>query len=232
MVSGGAYPELIFFVGLFEWVDRIQPFFDPDSKWEYMTQLKQFVDAGLPDDSRFIDAVSSVLTRDCEGHLCSTRTIHFMQERRKNFETLIHDVFNLRGTWQGIPTQAKEPVYDFEYVAEWLGARRSKIEANVLVSRTDALDGVPYFSRAYRFEPFMVALRTASVNGVGDERLFFVGDEKEGVRGLNAGARIWCFLSSSLTQTLKRGSPFSSRARELGLLPRKFYGRVDRKRLL
>ena len=197
LLSGVAYPELKFMVALFDWVERIQSYSNGDSKWNYLDQLKFFVDGGMTMEGtgKFIDAVSSVVTRGCDGMYCSQQTIHFMDERKKNFETLIHDIFNLRGTI--VPDPKPQPKYDFDYAMRWLGNKRSKIEGNIIVSKNDALNGVSYFSQTYKFEPLMSALRTTSFYGLGDQRYFFLGDETLGLRGFNAGKyvlRVCCVL--------------------------------------
>ena len=69
----------------------------------------------------------------------------------------------------------------------WLHSKRSKIKGNVFVSKNYALDVLPHFSQAYKFEPFLSALRTISYYGVKDQRYFFISDKKEGLRGFNAG---------------------------------------------
>jgi hypothetical protein len=51
-------------VGLFEWTDRIQTY--SKDGWNYMDELKKFVDGGYKDFA-FIDAVSGVVNIGCHG---------------------------------------------------------------------------------------------------------------------------------------------------------------------
>ena len=55
-------------VGLFEWVDRIQSY--DKNGWNYMEELKAFVDSGY-DDFEFVDRVSSILNLGCHSPPCT-----------------------------------------------------------------------------------------------------------------------------------------------------------------
>lgn len=199
-------PELKYVVALFDWVDRVQSYSNAESKWEYLLQLKYFVDEGMEDGGQFVDAVSSILARGCDGYYCSEQTIHFMDERRRNFETLIYDVFNLQGLPDELPRSVPPPVYDFDHAMRWLHSKRSKIEGNVFVSRNDALGGLPYFSREFRFEPFLSALRTTSHFGVGF-KYFFVSDVNQGLPGFNAGlVNLAFFLANAVSESITHDS--------------------------
>ena len=184
-ISAPIYPELRFIVALFDWIYRVQNYSNAESNWNYLERLKLFVDGGMKEDTRFIDEVSSLLVRGCEEYYCSTQSIHFLEERRRNFETLVFDIFNLQETV--VPEQPPQLKYDLEHTMRWLHSKRSKIEGNIFVSQNQALDGVSYFSQAFKFEPFMSALRTTSYFGIRDQRYFFVSDETKGLRGFNAG---------------------------------------------
>ena len=142
---------------------HVESFSDPESKWEYQAQLRLFVDGGMEDGSRFIDAVSSVLTRGCNKYYCSKQTIHYMEEQRRNFETLIYDVLNLRGRLEGLPPRpVPRQTYDFEHAMQWIHSKWSKIEGNVFVLKNYALDRLLHFSQPYKFEPVLLALCTIS----------------------------------------------------------------------
>ena len=207
--NGGVYPELRYVVALFHWIDRIESYNSKD--WNYLDALKSYVDGGMKvdDGNKFIDTVSSVLTRGCDGYYCSMRPIYFLEERKRNFNILIHDIFNLDGNF-AIPPQP-EPKYDFDHAMRWLHTKRSLIEGNIFVSKNKALDGVAYPSSQYKYEPFLSALRTTAHFGVGEQRFFFITDEKDGVqdtlegslRGLNAGLiNLAFFLASSMAESI------------------------------
>ena len=90
------------------------------------------------------------LLENSDGYYCSEQTIHFMEERRRNFEVLIHDIFNVGERLDGLPSptfsaNSQPHKYDFEHAIQWLHSKRSKIESNILVSKNNALDGLPYF---------------------------------------------------------------------------------------
>ena len=139
-----------------------------------------------------MDAVSSVVVRGCDGPHCSARTVHFLDERRENFEKLIYTVFKLHDRPGDMPPRSVPIPYDFDYVMRWMHAQRSRIEGNILVSQNKAIGGVPYYSQEYQFEPLVKALRTAAYFGFGEfgeEMEFFLSDEEQGLRGFYAGTR-------------------------------------------
>jgi len=204
-LNGATYPELRYVVALFHWIDRVQSY--SSSSWTYMDELKSFVDGGMKEDTdgSFIDTVSSVLTRGCDGYYCSIQSIHFLEERRRNFNILIHDIFNLDGNF-AMPEQP-QPKFDFDYAMRWLHKMRSRIEGNIFVSKNAALDGVSYFSQAYRYEPFLSAIRTTGYFGVGEQRFFFISDEKKGLRGFNAGlANLAFFFANVMAESIANDS--------------------------
>lgn len=54
------FPTLVWDIGLFEWVERIQTY--ADGSYDYISKLNEFVDGGLV-DQRFIDDVSKILSK-------------------------------------------------------------------------------------------------------------------------------------------------------------------------
>ena len=76
--------------GIFEWIERIQSYTGLDSSisdWNYMSNLIQFVDGGMSDDS-FIDTVSSIFVRGCHSD-CSTIDVTMNEERKENFKKVL-----------------------------------------------------------------------------------------------------------------------------------------------
>ena len=150
-VTGARYPELKYLSGLVEWIDRIQTYSNPETGFDYLVNLRAFVNGGMS-DADFIDDVSSILSRGCDGQMCSSQTIPFFDDRRKNFERILYDVFNFPGVGRTKLT------YDYQYAETWLHKNRAVIEGNVFVSQNIALGGTSYFSQEYRFGPFIDAL--------------------------------------------------------------------------
>lgn len=82
--------EIKWIIGIFEWIDRIQSYTGVDSsisEWDYMSNLMQFVDKGMVDDS-FIDTVSSIFVKGCHSD-CTSIDITMSQERKENFKTVL-----------------------------------------------------------------------------------------------------------------------------------------------
>eukprot|EP00985_Skeletonema_marinoi_P017904 scaffold9914_cov142-Skeletonema_marinoi.AAC.1 len=204
--GGVVYPELRWMVAFHQWIEGVQSYSNDDTKWEYLPQLKLLVGKGLlkSDVRIFIDKVSSVLTRGCDEYFCSPHTINFLEQRRDNFETLIYDIFKLgNGRLEPEPP----PFYDYEYAEKWLHLKRPKIEGNILTSKHHELGRVQYYSQAYRFLPFISALRTTAKYGAGDGRYFFVADPGEGLRGFNAGlVNLAAFLANAMAESIDHDS--------------------------
>ena len=93
-------------VGLFEWIDRVQAYYESTTSWSYKDEIYKFVDGGFDDDS-FIDEVSNVVARGCHlggtaSGACSSvataiDTDRFLYglERKMNFKNIIKLVFEL-----------------------------------------------------------------------------------------------------------------------------------------
>jgi hypothetical protein len=205
--NGLVYPELKWMVGIFEWIDRVQSYDNRPTNWNYLTQLKLFVDRGAQ-DIKFIDTVSSIVARGCDRDYCSTQPIPYLEERRRNFETLIYDVFDIQSSLNVVGSESASATdktlrYDYKFAEEWIQSKRSIIESNVFVSRNEALDGVPYFSTAYRFDSFISALRSSSLFGLTESKVFFLGDSAKGLRGLNAGlVNLAAFLANAIAESI------------------------------
>ena len=88
--------EMRWITGMFEWIERIQSYSDGISsisktranRWNYLLELKAFVDGGMLDDS-FIDSVSSIVTRGCHDD-CSNVEITMKDKRKENFQKILN----------------------------------------------------------------------------------------------------------------------------------------------
>jgi hypothetical protein len=214
--NGLVYPELKWMVGIFEWIDRVQSYDNRPTNWNYMTQLKLFVDRGAQ-DSNFIDTVSSIVARGCDDDYCSTQPIPYLEERRRNFETLIYDIFDIQSSLKVVASSSssaesdasteKQLRYDYKFAERWIQSKRTIVESNVFVSQNEALDGMPYYSTAYQFNSFISALRSSSLFGLTDSKVFFLGDASKGLRGLNAGlVNLAAFLANAMAESITTDS--------------------------
>ena len=85
------YEELKWIAGMFYWVDSVQSY--DVGGWNYMAELRKFVDGGLTDMS-FIDSVSGIVNRGCHNPPCAAGAVHAGSERKQNFAKVL-DVFGL-----------------------------------------------------------------------------------------------------------------------------------------
>lgn len=74
------------FKGLFYWMESVQTY---DTRgWNYMDQLRAFVDGGSSDPS-FINAVSGIVNRGCHDPPCGTGEVDGGLERAGYFDTVM-----------------------------------------------------------------------------------------------------------------------------------------------
>jgi hypothetical protein len=97
--------EMRWTVAMFEWADRIQSY--SESKWAYDSQLTQFVDGGMIDDS-FIMSVGRILSNGCHDVGCSTIEVRMPDQRKENFYLIINDIFDVKNLNTQKPT--RQPV--------------------------------------------------------------------------------------------------------------------------
>lgn len=92
-------------VGMFEWIERVQDYYDSTLGWSYKEELYKFVDNGMDNDV-FVDSVSNIVVRGChlsDNYPCSASTYTsvdtnrflYGRERRTNFKNIIRLVFEL-----------------------------------------------------------------------------------------------------------------------------------------
>ena len=85
--SRSEHPELKWIAGMFYWISSLQPY---DNGWNYLDELKLFVDHGMKDDA-FIDAVSGIVNRGkSERNVsCFPAPLSFQYKKLKVFVLLL-----------------------------------------------------------------------------------------------------------------------------------------------
>lgn len=97
--------ELRWVLGMLEWSDRVQSYADLNTGWNYIDELKQFVDNGMEDGDQFINEVINIATRKCHDDSCLDQwrldddNNVFEANRRDNFRKIISEVFSLPLTY-------------------------------------------------------------------------------------------------------------------------------------
>ncbi|KAL3788529.1 hypothetical protein HJC23_006567 [Cyclotella cryptica] len=80
------HKELKWIAGLFYWMESVQTY---DTRgWNYMEQLRAFVDGGSSDPS-FINSVSGIVNRGCHDPPCGTGEVDGGLERAGYFDTVM-----------------------------------------------------------------------------------------------------------------------------------------------
>lgn len=111
--------QLRWVVGLLEWSDRVQSYTYDEfgDEWNYMDELKRFVDGGMANDA-FINGVVNIITRNCHDEdSCEGRwdldeeTNLFEAIRKVNFRRIIFEVFNLPMTYQPTESPINPPTF-------------------------------------------------------------------------------------------------------------------------
>ena len=87
--SSTKYPQLKWIAGLYYYMTQVQPW--NDGSWNYIAQLRAFVDAGLPSSSTsFINGVSGIVNRGCPSlTACPTGPVDSAPQRAANFQTVL-----------------------------------------------------------------------------------------------------------------------------------------------
>ena len=107
--------ELRWVLGMLEW-DRVQSYVDLNSGWEYLDQLKKFVDEGMVDEE-FVNGVINIVTRNCHDDSCGDRR-HLDEEndvfegsRLDNFRRIVFEIFNLPLTYRPTESPSTSPTW-------------------------------------------------------------------------------------------------------------------------
>jgi len=77
---------------LFYWVESLQSY--NVGGWNYIDELHKFVDNGISDGNKFIDAVSGIVNRGCHNPPCASGGVDGAHERAQNFDKVLK-VFDL-----------------------------------------------------------------------------------------------------------------------------------------
>ncbi len=75
--------------GMFYWVESVQSY--NVGGWDYMSELKKFVDNGLQGND-FIDAISGIVNRGCHNPPCGTGDLDGGPERAQNFVKVLKEL--------------------------------------------------------------------------------------------------------------------------------------------
>lgn len=98
--------EIRWVVAMFEWIDRVQTYYDSKNGWEYMSKIYDFVDGGMKDES-FLEATNNILAKGCHLSECSSESAIksdrylYGYERKLNVLNILKLVFNLPATSVG-----------------------------------------------------------------------------------------------------------------------------------
>ncbi len=82
------HKELKWIAGLFYWVNDVQGYnidSGPYAYWDYLTELKAYVDGGLQ-GTKFVDDISGIVNRGCPDATCPiSGDVDGIEDRRENF---------------------------------------------------------------------------------------------------------------------------------------------------
>ncbi len=106
--------EIRWVVGMFEWINRVQDYYDSKSGFDYKSELLKYVDGGMLDDS-FIENVNRIVVTGCHTSSCSstlptvdTEIVNFELQRKMNFKNMMKMIFNMQPS-ENRPTSKPTP---------------------------------------------------------------------------------------------------------------------------
>ena len=171
--------EMRWVTSMFEWTERVQSYDDAASGWNYLSELKKFVDGGLV-DTEFIAATGGILTMGCHEPPCAGSeegsnggfgygAVHLAEDRVANFQTAL------------IALEAGGEEALLRGLLKYFTDREDVMATKVLLSQTP--QGQLYPSYRYQLPDFLTALTHISETGVGGQK-FYTGESRvpEGVR--------------------------------------------------
>lgn len=91
MICEGGPSELKWIAGFFYWLNSVQPYNDENDGWNYLAELRNWVDNGMSmSDNNFINGASGIVNRGCHNPPnCGTGDLHGGPERIENFKTVL-----------------------------------------------------------------------------------------------------------------------------------------------
>ena len=83
------YPSLKWIAGFFYWMNSVQNYESTDKIFNYVDELKKFVNNGMNDNGYFIGGVSGIVNRGCYNPPCGTGPLDGKTDREKNFQNIL-----------------------------------------------------------------------------------------------------------------------------------------------
>lgn len=155
----------------FEWTERIQAY-DDGKGWNYIKELKKFVDSGLY-DMGFSYAVSALVSHGCHDPPCkganaginggfgAASDVRVADERSTNFQTAL----------MALGAGGEKAM--IRALTNFLSDNKEVMNSQILQSQTP--EGQLYPSYRYQLSDFLSALTIISSDGVAGKK-FYVGD--------------------------------------------------------
>ena len=182
---------------MFEWTERVQTY-DDGKGWNYMKELKKFVDTGLY-NLEFVNATSGIVTQGCHDPPCNgakssingglgALEVRLKEERSNNF---LQALLALGAGGEKALVRA---------LTNFVSERKEKVNSEILQSQTP--EGQLYPSYRYQLSDFLSALTKISRDGVAGKK-FYVG-EPTVARGVRYGiVNMVMFLAQSYKEAIQ-----------------------------
>jgi hypothetical protein len=156
---------------MFEWTERVQSF-DDLKGWNYLDELRKFVDGGLFDFD-FFDATSGLIDQGCIDPPCAgssagqmgSKEVHLKDERRNNFQTIL----------QALNTGSEKAL--LRGMVKYFSDMSDVMNGQILRSQTP--QGQLYPSYRYTLDDMLASMTYMAETGVGG-RKFYIGESKMG----------------------------------------------------
>jgi len=195
--AGTKSREMRWVTSMFEWTERVQTY-DDGKGWNYMKELKKFVDTGLY-NLEFVNATSGIVTQGCHDPPCSgakssingglgALEVRLKEERSNNF---LQALLALGAGGEKALVRA---------LTNFVSERKEKVNSEILQSQTP--EGQLYPSYRYQLSDFLSALTKISRDGVAGKK-FYVG-EPTVARGVRYGiVNMVMFLAQSYKEAIQ-----------------------------
>lgn len=163
--------EMRWVTSMFEWTERVQSF-DDLKGWNYLDELRKFVDGGLFDFD-FFDATSGLIDQGCIDPPCAgssagqmgSKEVHLKDERRNNFQTIL----------QALNTGSEKAL--LRGMVKYFSDMSDVMNGQILRSQTP--QGQLYPSHRYTLDDMLASMTYMAETGVGG-RKFYIGESKMG----------------------------------------------------